>query len=385
MLLLKRAHVYAPEKIGIKDILIGEEKILAMQDFIDEKAMKKQFPELTVIDVNEKAVVPGIIDPHVHITGGGGEASFCSRIEEIKVETCIESGVTTVIGLLGTDSRTRTVANVVAKARGLTQEGITAYCLTGAYEYPSVSLMDNIADDIVFVPEVLGVKLAISDHRCSTPTVEELIRIGSQARIASLMGGKPGIVHLHTGVGKNGLKYVIEAVENSDIPIAHFVPTHIRIKTPYVDEFVRMGGGIDLTSGEDPTMTIKRLKHFLKVGNTDQITVSSDANGSMPKWNEKREMIGFTAAKLTLLNLLRALVKDGMPLEKALLFMTENTAKRWKIYPKKGCLQVGSDADMLVFDADMNLDAVIARGTVKQSNLKEVNFEKGGFFGILKK
>ena len=369
MLLLKHAHIYAPEDKGIQDVLIGEEKILVMRESLDEETLKKEIPDLEIMDVEGKCVVPGIIDPHVHITGGGGEASFYSRIEEIKCATCIEGGVTTVIGLLGTDSRTRSVENVVAKARGLTQEGITAYCLTGAYEYPSVNLTGDVADDVVFIPEVLGVKLAISDHRCSNPTEEELIRLASKTRIASLMGKKAGIVHMHTGIGKNGLKMVVDAVEHSDIPIAHFVPTHIRPQTPYVEEFLKMGGGIDLTSGTDTSEVVGYLKHFLEIAEPWQLTVSSDANGSMPKWNEKREMIGFTAAELTLLDFLRALLEDGMPLEKALVFVTENTAKRWKIYPQKGCLQAGSDADMLVLGDAWSLDAVIARGAVKLSKI----------------
>lgn len=366
MLLLKRAHVYAPEDKGIQDILIGEEKILAMKEGMDEKVLGEQFPELEVMDLEEKVVIPGIIDPHVHITGGGGEASFYSRIEELKFETCIEAGVTTIIGLLGTDSRTRTVGNLVAKARGLTQEGITVYCLTGAYEYPSVNLTGDVADDIVYIPEVLGVKLAISDHRCSNPTEEQLTTLASKARIASLIGGKAGIIHMHTGVGKNGLKIVVDTVEHTDIPVSHFVPTHIRPQTPYVEEFLKLGGGIDLTSGNKPEEAVGYLKHFLEIAEPWQITVSSDANGSMPVWNEKKEIVGFTAAKLTLLDFLRTLIDSGMSMEEALPFVTENTAKRWKIYPKKGALQTGSDADMLVLGEEYALEHVIARGVIRK-------------------
>lgn len=364
MLLLKNAHVYAPQDKGIQDILIGEEKILAMAEGLDENVLKNQFPDLEVKDVEGNAVVPGIIDPHVHITGGGGEASFYSRIAELSINTCLEAGVTTIIGLLGTDGRTRTVGNLVAKARGLSQEGITVYCLTGAYEYPSITLTGDVGDDIVYIPEVLGVKLAISDHRCSNPSEADLTALASKARVASLIGGKAGIVHMHTGVGKNGLKMVVDTVEHTDIPVAHFVPTHIRPETPYVEEFLKLGGGIDLTSGNKPEEAAGYLRHFLTMASPEQITVSSDANGSMPIWNEKKEIVGFTAARLSLLDFLRTLLEEGMSLEEALPFVTENTAKRWKLYPQKGTLQVGSDADMLVLGDGWELESVIAKGKV---------------------
>lgn len=51
------------------------------------------------------------------------------------------------------------------KTRALCEEGVSAYMLTGAYGYPSPTITGEIERDIVFVKEVLGVKLAISDHR----------------------------------------------------------------------------------------------------------------------------------------------------------------------------------------------------------------------------
>src|SRR5690606_3180786 len=102
--------------------------------------------------------VPGLIDNHVHITGGGGEGSFKTRVPEITLSKLIEAGITTVVGLLGTDATTRSVENLVAKAKALKEEGVSVYVHTGSYEFPSVTLTGQIKKDIVFIEEIIGAK-----------------------------------------------------------------------------------------------------------------------------------------------------------------------------------------------------------------------------------
>lgn len=71
MKLLKNANVYTPSPIGKKDILIEGEKILRIADHIDGY---ENLPDVEIYDLSGKTVVPGYIDMHVHITGGGGRA-----------------------------------------------------------------------------------------------------------------------------------------------------------------------------------------------------------------------------------------------------------------------------------------------------------------------
>ena len=122
--LLKNANVYAPEKLGKKDILIEGEKILLMQDSIEGY---EGLPGVETYDLEGKIVVPAYIDMHVHITGGGGEQGPASRVPESQLSEFFKNGITTVVGLLGTDGVTRSVENLVAKARALTEEGMTVY------------------------------------------------------------------------------------------------------------------------------------------------------------------------------------------------------------------------------------------------------------------
>ena len=160
MLLVKNAEVYAPEYLGKKDVLICGGKIEKIQDEIGSLPV-----ECEVLDAEGKMLTPGFIDQHVHITGGGGEGSFHTRTPELQLSELVENGITTVIGLLGTDGITRSVENLYAKTKALCEEGVSAYMLTGAYGYPNPTITGEVDRDIVFIDEILGVLFPIIVHR----------------------------------------------------------------------------------------------------------------------------------------------------------------------------------------------------------------------------
>ncbi len=140
----------------------------------------------------------------------------------------LEGGVTTVVGLLGTDGWTRTGIDLLAHVRGYTIQGIRSFLLSGSYAVPPVSITKSIAEDILLINEVIGMgEIAINDHRSTQPTVHELARLASQARIAGLLKGVRGTMNVHIGDGKHALGLLEEVVETTDIPITQFLPTHI--------------------------------------------------------------------------------------------------------------------------------------------------------------
>ena len=311
--------------------------------------------------------------------GGGGEGSFHSRCPELDFSQTVKNGVTTVVGMLGTDSMTRSIENLVAKTKALNEDGITAYCLTGAYEFPSPTLAGSVKKDVTFLSECIGVKIAISDHRNSCITTQELARLAADVRQAALFSGKVGVVHMHTGRGKSGLSQVMAIVENTDVPIKHFRPTHCGNQFDDAVSFAAMGGWVDFTTYEDSSKSAKMLKRAIdSIEAVDHITCSSDSNGSMPKWNEKNEMIGMGIGS-TLYAAIKALVQEeNVPLEEALPLITSNVARGLEIYPKKGCLAVDSDADLVLLDTDLNIDSVFAKGKVMMKDKKVLAYS---YFG----
>ncbi|MBQ8599583.1 MAG: beta-aspartyl-peptidase [Oscillospiraceae bacterium] len=374
--LIKHADVYAPQHLGEQDILFCNDKIIAIAPEIDFS-----FADVTVIDAAGKKAVPGFIDQHVHVLGGGGEGSFHSRCPELDFSQTVKNGVTTVVGMLGTDSMTRSIENLVAKTKALNEDGITAYCLTGAYEFPSPTLAGSVKKDVTFLSECIGVKIAISDHRNSCITTQELARLAADVRQAALFSGKVGVVHMHTGRGKSGLSQVMAIVENTDVPIKHFRPTHCGNQFDDAVSFAAMGGWVDFTTYEDSSKSAKMLKRAIdSIEAVDHITCSSDSNGSMPKWNEKNEMIGMGIGSMsTLYAAIKALVQEeNVPLEEALPLITSNVARGLEIYPKKGCLAVDSDADLVLLDTDLNIDSVFAKGKVMMKDKKVLAYS---YFG----
>ena len=381
MLLIKGAEVYAPEYLGKKDVLIAGEKIERIGEDLPE------YEGCQVIDGTGRIVAPGFIDRHVHITGGGGEGSFHTQAPQVQLSDLIRGGVTTVVGLLGTDGISRSTENLVAKAKALKEEGISAYCCCGAYGHPGPTITGSISRDIMFVDEIIGLKLAVSDHRAPNITVDELIRLGSDVRTAGMLSGKAGFVCLHMGGDDRALSPVFEALERTSIPVKTFQPTHVgRAKKLQEDAFklAKMGGTIDFTCGQFEEK-IKELAASLRAAKEagvpmDKVTISSDGQGSWSNYDAAGHLTGMGVSSVDTMyrQVVYQVQNENMSLEEALSLGTRNVAKALEVYPKKGAVHEGSDADVLVLNGDLSMNTVIARGSLMMQDgvlLKKGTYE----------
>lgn len=381
--IIKNAKVYIPEYLGVKDVVIVGDKIHSIGDNLE--IPQNNAVIVDVIDGTGKILTPGFIDSHVHLTGGGGEGGFRTRTPEITLTDITTAGVTTVIGCLGTDGITRSVMSLLAKARSLDEEGITAYIYSGSYKVPVTTITGDVAKDIIAIDKIIGIgEIAISDHRSSQPTLDEIKRLVSDARVAGILSGKAGIVNIHVGDGKSMIDYLIEIVENTEIPYTQFIPTHMnRNEELFVQgiEYGKAGGFIDFTTSSDPLFweegevkASKGLKRCYDAGVPDtNITLSSDGQGSLPMFNENKEYIGLTVGKVTSLfaELRDAILDENLPLEKVLKTITSNPAALLKL-KGKGSIISGYDADLVLLDEkDFTVDTVIAKGQIMIEN-KEI-------------
>ena len=227
----------------------------------------------------------------------------------------------------------------------------------------------------------IGVKIAVSDHRSSNITSEELIRLATEARRGGMISGKAGIVTMHMGIGKKRLLPVLEALKESDLPVKTLIPTHINMRSPELlddcIEFARIGGTMDFTAGfnaEDNEKEAEKIEQILDKGVDESlITVSSDAFGSQPRFDDKGNTIGLTySTSDTLIQLLKILVTKGMALGQALQFFTSNPARVLGLEGLKGAIIENADADLVVLDANLEITDVIAKGKIAMVNKKVV-------------
>ncbi|MGI9260546.1 MAG: beta-aspartyl-peptidase [Woeseiaceae bacterium] len=366
--LLSNARVFAPEELGLRHVLVAAGRIVAVSDNKDDLSAAGA----TEFDLGGARLVPGFIDGHAHVTGGGGESGFSSRVPPVPLGRFTRAGITSVVGVLGTDDTTRDTRGLLAQTRALRDEGIGAWCHTGGYHVPPVTLTGSVRDDIVFLDPVIGVgELALSDHRSSQPTLDELLRIASDAHVAGMIAGKAGIMHLHLGDGERGLDLIRQALDKSELPPRVFNPTHVNRRKALFEEslaLAKQGCTVDITAfpveeDEDAWSAAVALQRFLDSGAPNSnVTISSDGGGCLPVFDEQGEMLRMGIGNpSSLATTLAELIEADMPLEKALPAFTSNVAGILK-FADRGRIKDGYAADLVVLDDSHQVRDVMVAG-----------------------
>jgi len=369
--LLKNADVYAPEHLGKKDVLIADSRIAVVAD-PGEVTMSGL--KVESVDASGKMAIPGIIDSHVHILGGGGEGGPSTRAPEITVEDIISSGVTTVIGCLGTDGTTRHMESLLAKANGLEVEGVNTYIFSGSYELPVKTLTGCVRSDLILIHKVIGAgEIAVSDHRSAQPSFADFAKLAAECRVGGMLGGKAGILHCHLGSGPRRLEMLHRLVDETEIPVTQIIPTHINRNRELLEDsvgFLDKGGYVDLTADLDPAqdkelISIASCVMFYKEKKAplDRITVSSDGNGSIPSFDDKGILIGLTVAsqKSLLANFQYVVKNKVLEIEETIKLFATTPADFYGL-ERKGRIKMGMDADIILLDEDLALTDSFIRG-----------------------
>ncbi len=388
LLALRNARLFAPEDRGVVHLLLGGGRVLWIG------ARWNDLPAdfgVETLDLEGRRLVPGLIDGHVHVTGGGGEAGFRTRVPALPLSRYTGAGITTVIGLLGTDDVARGPRELLATIHALREEGLSAFGYSGGYHLPPATLTGSLRGDLVFLEPLIGVgELAISDHRSSQPTLDELLRVASDAHVAGLMTGKAGVVHLHLGDGERGLELVRQALDQSELPARVFQPTHVNRRRALFGEalaLARRGVPMDVTAfpvadGEDAWSAADAFLRWREAGAPmDRLTISSDAGGCLPCFDADGQVCGMdVGAPGALLATLGELLARGVPLPDALPAFTSNVARALRL-SAKGRIAVGADADLLCLDETGGVHHLIARGRVHWRGARPVlagTFETAG-------
>ena len=379
MLLVRDAEVHDPEPAGRRDLLCAGGSIVAIEARIDPAGLPGA---VELVEAAGAPVVPGFIDGHVHAAGGGGEAGFPSRTPPLDPADAFRAGVTTVVGVLGTDGVTRSMEDLLARVYALREAGLSAWCLSGSYRVPPRTLTGDPMKDVMMVEAILGLgEIALSDHRSSRPTDAEFARLCADARLGGMLSGKAGVVCVHLGDAPAGFAPLERAVASGELPRARLWPTHCGRNPDLLDAafaWVRAGGYADLTASppdsdglerEGPSSASAAYARAREQGlSLDRITWTSDGQGSLPRFDAAGNLAGYGVGTCeSLLAAFRtAVLRHGLPIGTALLPVTSNPATLLKLRGK-GRIEVGADADLVVLGTDLRPRTVIARGRVVMS------------------
>ena len=376
MKFIQNIDVYAPQHLGQKDVLTVNDKIVKVTDAGTIQGVTL-FPELEIVDGTGKILTPGFIDCHVHVLGGGGEGGFANRTPEATMEGLTKFGVTTVVGCLGTDGIGRDMCALVAKTKGLNEQGMTAYCYTGSYQIPVRTLTDTITKDIMMIQEIIGTgEIAISDHRSSQPTFEEFARVAADTRLGGVLSGKAGIINVHLGDSLRCMDLIERVIDETEIPASQFLPTHVNRNEMLFRKaitYALKGGAVDFTGNEDidyweticdEVRVCNGMKRMLDAGvNPNRITISSDGQGILPIYNKQGEFLGMGVGQSSCLlkEVKECVERADIPLEIALSTITSNPAETLNL-KGKGKIEEGNDADLCILDQKLQITEVIAKG-----------------------
>ncbi|MCF0253848.1 MAG: beta-aspartyl-peptidase, partial [Duodenibacillus sp.] len=301
-----------------------------------------------------------------HVTGGGGEGGPRTRCPEIQLSSLVRAGVTTVVGVCGTDSESRSITNLLAKVRALSEEGITTYMWTSNYAMPPATVTGSVRRDLYAIAECIGVKIALGDHRSSFPTAQEVMHLLSDIRVGGMISGKTGFLHIHLGDLGDEAYDILDACVARGMPARHIRPTHCArhpVTWARSCEFAKRGGVIDLTAawsymGDAADAVFDALGRGVPAG---RITISTDAQGSSPLFNDKGEMVGLTVCPVDASWQDFRKIAARLGLEQAVGFVSTNLADNLG-FGSKGRLAPGKDADMLVLGEGLEVRSVFAKG-----------------------
>lgn len=371
MLILQNADVYSPAPLGRADLLVAGGRVERLQP-----GLAAPGDGCEIVDAGGLIAVPGFIDGHVHVMGGGGEGGYATRTPELALSDAIHGGVTTVVGCLGTDGVTRSGEGLLAKARGLEAEGISTFIYTGYYAVPLRTITGSIERDLQLIDKVIGVgEVALSDHRSTQPTFDEFARMAAEARRGGILSGKAGVVNVHMGDGKRGLSLLRRVLDETEIPAAQFLPTHIN-RNPWLFEegivYAQAGGFVDFTTSTVPAFleegevkSSAGLRRMLDAGvDPANITFTSDGQGSLPTFDAQGRLTRLEIGRVTSLfsEVRDAVLRERVPLETALRVVTSNPAAILKL-AGKGALVEGADADIVLLEpGTLAIRGVLARG-----------------------
>ena len=343
------------------EILINDEIIEKISENIDESRFKNN-ENMRIIDVEEKLIMPGVIDVHTHMREPG-----IIYKEDFKTgsRACAKAGITTFYDMPNTIPTTTTLENLLKKKKLASKKSIVNF----GFHFGG-SKNDNIEE----IKEVLKNSEANTVKIFMNVTTGEMLIEDDDILKKVFKNSKLVLVHaenemidkaieLNKNYGKglyvchipseNELKKVINAKKNNELntkehpiyaevtPHHLFLNTQIRESTEQNKILLRM----------KPELREKSDNQFLwEAINRGEIdTIGTDHAPHLISEKLEKITFGMPGVETSLALMINAFNEGKISLETIQKLMCENPAKIMKI-EKRGKLQEGFFADIIVVD-----------------------------------
>jgi dihydropyrimidinase len=399
-LIIKNGTVVTDSETIKADIGISNGKIDIIGQNLDDASQ--------IIDATGQYVMPGGLDVHVHL-----QLPFCGTVSAddfiTGTKAAAAGGITTIIDY-AIQSKGNTLTDAVnsrkkeadgkvcvdyslhggitdwndrtkSELKSLVKEGIVSYKMFMIYRdqgwmssdsmlYQALEETKKLGGTICVHAESVDVldhlvekyhnpadmkKYGAYCHVLSRPNFVEEEAIQRAIKWAEVTGGRLYIVHMSTGGGAN---LVTEAKKRGVEVFAETCPQYLLLED---DLFKEDNGHLygtcpQIKKKED----IDRLWNALGDGEIDTIATDTCTFNTKQKamWEGDFTKIPFGMPGSELMMPLMytfGVREDKMNLNQFVHYLSTNPAKIFGMYPEKGSLQVGTDADILVFDPRKNV------------------------------
>ena len=371
-MLIKNCRLIIDGIEQIKDILIENEKIVSIENDLSKISSDE------IIDAEGNYVIPGVIDPHVHMRDPG-----LTHKEDFTTGSmaCAKGGVTTFFDM------PNTIPNTITKDELMKKKEIhkgTSYVDYGFWFGGSkednhkevIQVQDKVIATKVFMNVSTGNMLVEDDEILENIfRASKLVGVhaeGEMVKKAILLSEKTNVpvylCHLST---KEEVQVVREAKKKGIKVYGEVTPHHLFFNVDDVERnpLLRM----------KPELKTKEDNDALWEGILDGTIDTIGTDHAPHRIEEKQEKLtfGIPGVENSLEMMLKAVKCDKITFEKLMKIMSENTANIFGI-KNKGKIALGYDADLVI--VDINTEEIIKKENVisKCGWTPYEGFEKGG-------
>lgn len=363
--------------------ILFDEKIRGIVD--EQEALEKADEK---IDANGHFVGPGFIDIHIHGYGGMDTMDGTTEAIETISKGISANGVTSFLPTTMTMSKEDIVQALEAvrtvKAKGTEGAEILGVHMEGPYvnvafkgAQNSEYIVNPTQEDVAFIKQYEDVVRLISIAPEIEGAKDFIKTISKDTDIALSMGHTAATFEEAMEGIECGISHTTHLF-NAMTPLHHRNPGVVGAALASDVSCEAICDTIHINKGLFPMLTkIKGPDKFVLV--TDCMCAGGCADGEyalggqkvVVKDNSARLVDGTLAGSILKLNeaLRNVLRYTDVPVAKAVEYASLNPAKVIRMDKQKGSLEVGKDADIIIFDEEVTIQKTIGKGrTIYENN-----------------